>query len=51
MMMKKLARNWRKSCEVDKFTLPIRDEDDSRPMDTRGLSVCFNFCNKTGIID
>uniref|UniRef100_A0A6M2EHD4 Uncharacterized protein n=1 Tax=Populus davidiana TaxID=266767 RepID=A0A6M2EHD4_9ROSI len=35
MMMKKLARNWRKSYEVDKFTLPIRDEDDSRPMDTR----------------
>ncbi|KAF9680493.1 hypothetical protein SADUNF_Sadunf06G0126900 [Salix dunnii] len=33
--MKKLARNWKKICVDDKFTLPTRDEDDSRPMDSR----------------
>ena len=51
MLMKKLARNWKKISVGDKFTLPTRDEDDSRPMDSRGLFVCFKFCNQTGIID
>ncbi|KAJ6381863.1 hypothetical protein OIU77_030508 [Salix suchowensis] len=35
MLMKKLARNWKKISVGDKFTLPTRDEDDSRPMDSR----------------
>ncbi|CAK7334768.1 unnamed protein product [Dovyalis caffra] len=32
--MKKLARNWRKSSDDDKFTLPTREDYDSHPMDT-----------------
>lgn len=33
-MMKKLTRKWRKSHD-DKFSLPTRDDDDSRPIDTQ----------------
>ena len=36
--MRKLARKWRNSGD-DKFSLPIHDDEDSRPMDSQG----FNF--------
>lgn len=33
--MKKLTRKWRNSHD-DKFSLPTRDDDDSRPIDSQG---------------
>ncbi|KAM7258742.1 hypothetical protein ACFE04_014483 [Oxalis oulophora] len=40
MVLKKLTRKWRNSGD-DMFTLPTRDDDDSRPLDTQVLLFCF----------
>ena len=40
MTMNKLTRKWRKSHEDDDFSLPTHD--DSRPIDTQGLSLSLS---------